>query len=191
MLRLQVEFTDVRFFLKLWQAKGNKISEFNVQALYVLISYLRWQGEKDVLSVMTTELSATSQGANKTFPWKFSILPKRKDSWMAKRSVKNFSPPPPPPSCKILSKWVSVLRRPPATLQLNSYSTFFKILSQWLLYKEQHSMKYLHLKDRLSYVYKQLRKSLKQDVQNAFNSALLYGWKFRYSRRWTAGNYAV
>lgn len=101
-----------------------------------------------------------------------------------------FSPPP-PPSCKILSKWVSVLRRPPATLQLNSYSTFFKILSQWLLYKEQHSMKYLHLKDRLSYVYKQLRKSLKQDVQNAFNSALLYGWKFRYGRRWTAGNYAV
>ena len=50
---------------------------------------------------------------------------------------------------------MSVLRRPQSTLQLNSYSTFFKILSQWLLYKEQHSMKYLHLKD---HVYKQLRK---------------------------------
>ena len=64
------------------------------------------------------------------------------------------SPPPPPPG-KYSVKWVSVLRRPQATLQLHSYSTFFKILSQWLLYKEQHSMKYLHLKD---HVYKQLRK---------------------------------
>lgn len=83
------------------------------------------------------------------------------------------------PLVKYSVKWVSVLRRPQATLQLHSYSTFFKILSQWLLYKEQHSMKYLHFKDHLSYVYKQLRKRLKQDVQNAFNSALLHGWKFR------------
>lgn len=96
MLRPQVEFTDVHFFLKLWQAKGTKISEFYVQALYVLISYLRWQGEKDVLSVMTTEPSAMSQGANKTFPWKFSTLPKRKDSWMARKYVKQFSLPPLP-----------------------------------------------------------------------------------------------
>lgn len=41
---------------------------------------------------------------------------------------------------------------------INSYSTFKKKLSQWLLYKEQHSMKYLHLKDHLSYVYKQFWK---------------------------------
>lgn len=151
--------------------------------LYVLISYLRWQGEKDVLSVMTTEPSATSQGANKTFPWKSSILPKRRDSWMARRYVKQFSPP---PLVKYSVKWVSVRRRPRATLQFNSYSTFLKKLSQWLLYKEQHSMKYLHLKDHLSYVYKQLpvRKKMR-------NSALLHGWKFRHGRRWTVGNYAV
>ena len=48
-----------------------------------------------MLSVMTTEPSATSQGANKTFPWNFSILPKRKDSWMARRYVKQFSLPRP------------------------------------------------------------------------------------------------
>ena len=157
MIRPPVEFTDVGFFLKLWQAKGNKIWEFNIQALYVLISYLRWQGEKDVLSVMTTEPSATSQGANKTFPWKSSILPKRKDSWMARRYIKQFSPLPRPPG-KYSVKWVTVLRRPWATLQLNSYSTFLQKLSQWLLYKEQHSMKYLHLKGHLTYVYKQFWK---------------------------------
>ena len=69
-----------------------------------------------------------------------------------------FPPPPPPPPRppgKYSVKWVSVLRRPWATLQLNSYSTFLQKLSQWLLYKEQHSMKYLHLKD---HIYKQLRK---------------------------------
>ena len=41
---------------------------------------------------------------------------------------------------------------------INSYSTFKKKLSQWLLYKEQHSMKYLHLKGHLSYVYNQFWK---------------------------------
>lgn len=92
----------------------------------------------------------------------------------------------PPPLVKYSVKWVSVRRRPRATLQFNSYSTFLKKLSQWLLYKEQHSMKYLHLKDHLSYVYKQLpaRKKMR-------NSALLHGWKFRHGRRWTVGNYAV
>ena len=66
-----------------------------------------------------------------------------------------FSPRPPG---KYSVKWVSVLRRPWATLQLNSYSTFLQKLSQWLLYKEQHSMKYLHLKGHLTYVYKQFWK---------------------------------
>ena len=69
-----------------------------------------------------------------------------------------FSPPPPRPPGKYSVKWVSVLRRPWATLQLNSYSTFLQKLSQWLLYKEQHSMKYLHLKGHLTYVYKQFWK---------------------------------
>ena len=70
-----------------------------------------------------------------------------------------FSPTPPPrPPGKYSVKWVSVLRRPWATLQLNSYSTFLQKLSQWLLYKEQHSMKYLHLKGHLTYVYKQFWK---------------------------------
>ena len=67
-------------------------------------------------------------------------------------------PPPPRPPGKYSVKWVSVLRRPWATLQLNSYSTFLQKLSQWLLYKEQHSMKYLHLKGHLTYVYKQFWK---------------------------------
>ena len=74
------------------------------------------------------------------------------------QTVFSPTPPPPRPRGKYSVKWVSVLRRPWATLQLNSYSTFLQKLSQWLLYKEQHSMKYLHLKGHLTYVYKQFWK---------------------------------
>ena len=74
------------------------------------------------------------------------------------QTVFSPTPPPPRPPGKYSVKWVSVLRRPWATLQLNSYSTFLQKLSQWLLYKEQHSMKYLHLKGHLTYVYKQFWK---------------------------------
>lgn len=78
-----------------------------------------------------------------------------KKRFMDGEKVRQTVPPSPRPLVKLNIEKMSVLRRPQSTLQLNSYSTFFKILSQWLLYKGQHSMKYLHLKD---HVYKQLRK---------------------------------
>ena len=83
-----------------------------------------------------------------------------KKRFMDGEKVRQTVPPPPSPCPpgKYSVKWVSVLRRPWATLQLNSYSTFLQKLSQWLLYKEQHSMKYLHLKGHLTYVCKQFWK---------------------------------
>ena len=85
-----------------------------------------------MLSVMMTEPSATSQGANKTFPWKSSILPKRKDSWMARKYVKQFSPPCPP--CKIFSEMSECTKETESnsatSSTINSYSTFKKKLSQ-------------------------------------------------------------